>query len=91
MPGVAGLSATEITTGMPQGATSTSKSFIPNNPEDNPCGSETSSGSKEGIDIPVSKETPDDSSSIPQVMSFDDVSSIVLDKSEGHSSQRCVP
>ncbi|XP_068235313.1 protein FAM91A1-like isoform X1 [Palaemon carinicauda] len=87
-PGVSGFSTSEITTGMPQGATSSSKSFVPDESEEDPNIGNTTSGSEAGTEKLSVDEASGDSSSIPQVVSFDDVSSIVLEKSEGQPSQR---
>ncbi|XP_066972878.1 protein FAM91A1 isoform X2 [Macrobrachium rosenbergii] len=87
-PGVSGFSTSEITTGMPQGATSSSKSYVPDVSDDNPGTFDTSSGNETGTEKLAGDEASGDSSSIPQVVSFDDVSSIVLEKSEGQPSQR---
>lgn len=102
--GVTTLTAAEITTGMPQGCSSTpNKSFITNTSviNNNTTCSEAVSGntsddavfgnpiaSSTGFSDDVAADTT--SASIPQVVSFDDVTSIVLDKSQKSDAQRCV-
>ncbi|XP_071544245.1 protein FAM91A1 [Panulirus ornatus] len=100
-PGVTTLTAAEITTGMPQGCTSTSnKAFITNasvisgNITTSSEGFSGNISDDGGFGSPVANSTgisndvaADTSASIPQVVSFDDVSSIVLDKSEKSDAQ----
>ncbi|XP_042226226.1 protein FAM91A1-like isoform X2 [Homarus americanus] len=97
-PGVTTLTAAEITTGMPQGSSSTPhKSFITNpsaisnsitecskvasDGTSDSVASCNSTGNSDGIDADSS------GASIPQVVSFDDVSSIVLDKMENSDAR----
>ncbi|KAG7166866.1 FAM91A1-like [Homarus americanus] len=100
-PGVTTLTAAEITTGMPQGSSSTPhKSFITNpsaisnsitecskvasDGTSDSVASCNSTGNSDGIDADSS------GASIPQVVSFDDVSSIVLDKMENSDARSSV-
>lgn len=86
---IPGLSAAEITTGMPQGSANTPSRFIVN----------ASGVANVVVDDRSSANVPDDrrgltaatdvnTTSIPQVVSFDDVSSIVLDKPNAAETQR---
>lgn len=100
-PGVNAMTAAEITTGMPQGSTSTpARAFINSS-------SATLSGEPTANDVTapdVSKGFTDNlmdtavpgedfdpaTTSIPQVISFDDVASIVHERSEGQDPRRLV-
>nr|XP_045619377.1 protein FAM91A1-like isoform X1 [Procambarus clarkii] len=102
-PGLTSLTAAEITTGMPQGATSTPhKSFIANSSaitsNSEGCNKTAIGNASDDsaifncftLDSGLSDNNADTSSaSIPQVVSFDDVSSIVLDKPGNLNIQSC--
>ncbi|KAK8751572.1 hypothetical protein OTU49_009168 [Cherax quadricarinatus] len=101
-PGVTSLTAAEITTGMPQGTTTTPhKAFIANSSTNNiegcnknVVGKASDSGTvcnafANSSDHSEPSAVNTSNSSIPQVVSFEDVSSIVLDKSENSDAQRC--
>lgn len=100
-PGVNAMTAAEITTGMPQGSTSTpGRAFINSSsvalsgdPTPNDVTAPDASKEFTGnlMDTAVPGEDFDPAgSSIPQVISFDDVASIVHERSEGQDPRRLV-